>query len=519
MPSFLRLSGSRRLKAKKRPDNAASVRAFSFYYFITKPILLDQWKRCLYCGAPNDSTNYTCDCHTEASAQAYRTLGLRFQLSGAEIQGAQRAFQDYDFQDPRGMLQYPLIPNRQYAGEIGLQVGLTPLHLLKSFSKRSGVQVFIKDEGQNPSGCFKDRETLACLLNTRSKKLRRAVIYSSGNAAGSAALFARRQGMHLITFVPGDTYPEKIAYIQKCGSDVVVIGHAQTSFEEGFRQFVALNDTGAFESAGFDNWAVRNPFRVQGDKTTAVEIARQLLDQVHDPIPDVVIVPSANGSNLAGIWLGFKELLHLGITQKLPRMVVAGITHANPICKAVRAKEREQPVACDLSDLQEADARIGSIIVAEEGYDSVEAAKAVLESGGSAVEVGTSSIRKVMVRFLQRERRLAIQNGVLPEPASYIAMVAVQQLRNRRQLKQGERAVAIITGHGIKAQGTTRRLLRGFPGLQRTAHQIIGRKRQQSPVLGGSARAGRKKTVPADLGKLQQAFEQLYTANQTVPSL
>lgn len=473
----------------------------------------------MYCGAPNDSINYTCDCHTGGRSQAYRTLGLRFQLSASEIQGAHLAFQDYDFQDPRGMLQYPLIPNRAYADEVGLTVGLTPLHLLKSFSKGSRVQVFIKDEGQNPSGCFKDRETLACLLNTRRKGLRRAVIYSSGNAAGSAALFARRQQMHLITFVPGDTYPEKIAYIQKCGSDVIVIGKAQTSFEEGFRQFVALNDSGAFEAAGFDNWAVRNPFRVQGDKTTAVEIARQLLDQVHEPVPDVVIVPSANGSNLAGIWLGFKELFHLGIIRKLPRMVVAGIAHANPICKAVREREKERPVACDLSDLQEADAQIGSIIVAEEGYDSVEAAKAVLESGGAAVEVGTSSIRKIMVRFLQRERRLAVQQGVLPEPASYIAMAAVQQLRARRQLKQGERAVAIITGHGIKAQGTTRRLLRGFPGLQRTAHQVIGRKRQQSPVLVGSTRAGRKKAVPVDLQQLQRAFEQLRTSPKTAPAL
>lgn len=224
--------------------------------------------------------------------------------------------------------------------------------------------------------------------------------------------------MQLINFVPGDTYAEKITYIQKCGSDVVVLGKASTSFEEGFRLFVGLNEANVFEEAGFDNWAVRNPYRVQGDKTTAVEIARQLESQMHEPIPDVVIVPSANGSNLAGIWEGFNELKHLGITDKLPRMVVAGIANANPICKAVRMQEQDVPVACDLSGLQEQDAKIGSIIVAEEGYDSVEAAKAVLESGGTAVEVGTHNIRKVMVRFLHRERRLALKHGVLPEPAS-----------------------------------------------------------------------------------------------------
>lgn len=470
---------------------------------------MDQWKRCLYCGAENNTANYTCACISDEMAHAYRALGLRFQLTQQEIAEVNTAFHNYQFDDERGMLQYPLLPNREYAEGIDIQVGLTPLHLLKSFSKRSGVQVFIKDEGQNPSGCFKDRETLSCLLNTRRHKRNKAVIYSSGNAAGSAALFARRLGLQLITFVPGDTYAEKIAYIQKCGSDVVVVGKASTTFEEGFRLFVELNEANVFEAAGFDNWAVRNPYRVQGDKTTAVEIARQLQEQVHDAIPDVVIVPSANGSNLAGIWDGFKELKNLGITDRLPRMVVAGIANANPICKAVRIQEQKVPVACDLSDLQEKDGRIGSIIVAEEGYDSVEAAKAVLESGGTAVEVGTHSIRKVMVRFLHYERRLALKHCVLPEPASYIALAAVAQLRARRQLRFGEKAVAIITGHGIKAQGTTRRLLKGHTGLLRTAQQIICRKRRESPVFGGTGRTGRRSLVAANLQSLRATFHDL----------
>ena len=407
------------------------------------------------------------------------------------------------------MLQYPLLPNREYARETDLTVGLTPLHFLKSFSKRSGIEVYLKDEGQNPSGCFKDRETMSCLLNTRKHKWKRAVIYSSGNAAASAALIAKQQNIHLVTFVPGDTYSEKIAYIQKCGSDVIVVGKGNTSFEEGFRLFVQLNEANVFEDAGFDDWAVRNPYRVQGDKTTAVEIAKQLESMVQDPKPDAVIVPSANGSNLAGIWEGFKELKSLGITDRLPRMVVVGITKANPICKAVQLQEKRKPVTCDLSELQERDEKIGSIIVAEEGYDSVEAAKAVLESGGTAVELGAHHIRKVMVRFLQKERRLALKHNVLPEPASYLALAAVEQLRARRALRFGERAVAVITGHGVKAQRTTQSLLMGYPKLFGTARQIMGRKKQESPVLGGLSRMGHRKVVPADVEKLRSEFYSL----------
>ena len=91
-------------------------------------------------------------------------------------------------------------------------------------------------------------------------------------------------------------------------------------------------------------------------------------------------------------------------------------------------------------------------------------------------------------------------------------MAAVEQLRSRRKLRFGESAVAIVTGHGIKAQGTTRRLLKGYPGLLRTAQQIIGRKRRESPVLGGKARAGQRRVVAANLSAVQQAFHDLAEA-------
>jgi threonine synthase len=468
---------------------------------------VDQWKRCLHCGTLNEAANYSCTCGASWTDE-YRSVGLRFSLNRQEIEQTRRAFINYQFSKDQGMLQYPLLPHRAYAPDDLFAVGGTPLYQLDRLSDQHECNIYLKNEGDNPSGCFKDRETLACLLNSRRRGVEKAVIYSSGNAAASAALFAQQLGIQLITFVAGDTYGEKIRYIQEHGSDVVVVGSSETTFEEGFRLYAQLNAAGVFQKQGFDNWAVRNPYRVQGDKTTAVEIVRQLLSAGEKRVPDYVIVPSANGSHLAGLWRGFKELQRLGITQELPKMVVAGIKHANPICEAVRLEQEEKPIICTLEELQPKDAQMGSIIVAEEGYDSVEAARAVLNSGGVGVEVGAEAIRHSMEQLLQLEEERVLEQAILPEPASCIALSAVEQLRSRGILKPGALVVPVLTGHGAKAEGTIYNLLKGKPKLTRQVQLIVQKKKQQLQ-LRRAKQAGRRVNVPANYSKLRRAFLKL----------
>lgn len=200
----------------------------------------------------------------------------------------------------------------------------------------------MKNEGANPRGCFKDRETMLCLLNSKNNGFKKAVIYSSGNAA---AYYIERTVRQLLTFVAGDTYPEKINFIRSHGSDVVVIGDKETNFESDYRLFAKMGAAGLFANHNYDNWSVRNPFRVQGDKTIAVEIVKQLSEGKNAvKVPDYVIVPTANGSCLAGIWKGFKELKTAGIIPRLPKMIPTGINNANPVCKAVRLNNTKEPV-------------------------------------------------------------------------------------------------------------------------------------------------------------------------------
>jgi len=467
-------------------------------------------KVCLHCGKENHTDNYTCKCGSESWRKEYRSLDLEFKLDQQDARRARRSFRRYHFKSALGMLQYTLLPFvPRTLKKLKQTAGLTPLYRMDNLSEYYGSHIYIKNEGDNPSGCFKDRETMLCLINSKRKKSKRAVIYSSGNAAASASLFAQRAGMQMLTFVAGDTYEEKIEYIQNRGSDVIVIGDKHTNFEEGYRLFASLGQEGLFEQQQFDNWSIRNPYRVQGDKTTAIEIVKQISGNQEPWIsPDYVIVPTANGSCLAGIWKGFTELYELGLIDKLPSMVSVGIQFANPVFKAVLKKEVRRPMKGDIDKLEERDAQVGSTIVAEEGYDSVQAARAVLESNGYAVVVRRRHIRRAMATFLEMERQKAVEHAILPEPASFTALAAIRRLNKRGILQPEDKVVSIITGHGMKGADAIYDLAAGRKELLRTAREIISRRKNRmknSPNI----TKGRCLRVEASHDAIAKAFLEL----------
>lgn len=465
-------------------------------------------KKCLHCGEVLQSSSYNCDCSNEQWQDEYRSLDFRLQFEEEERQNIAQSFYDYSLDDQRGMLQYKALPNHNFLDDGLLTVGNTPLFRLEHLSKKWKTQIFIKSEGHNPSGCFKDRETLMCLLNSRSKGLNKAVIYSSGNAAASAAIFAQRNKLHLITFVSGDTYEEKIDFIRSHGSDVIVIGDSETNFEQGYRLFSRINAMGFYADLDYDNWSVRNPHRVEGDKTTAVEIIRQLGMDGQEPIvPDFVIIPTANGSCMAGMWKGFKELYELGVISRLPKMISAGITNANPVYKAVKTGNLTTPSVCDLSKLTGEDSDIGSIICAEEGYDSIQAARAVIESGGTAVEVGKTDIEETLRLLLQEETRLAVRENILPEPASLISVAAVAKMRKEVGIKPEHRVVSVITGSGVKSVSKIKELMPEDSRSTRIVESILAKKkREQYPA---ALQQGRRRNVPPDIEAIINAFNEL----------
>lgn len=462
---------------------------------------------CRYCHHENNTPDYSCNCRSDAWLSSYRTLYVDFDTEKLKDL-AQTSFRSYSLNHPRGILQYRLLPHEDQVKNEIPPVGLTPLYHMDSISKQASADIFLKDEGKNPSGCFKDRETTMCILNSRKRNLEKAVIYSSGNAAASAAHFSEKTEHGLIAFVPGDTYPEKIDYIRNHGADVIVIGDENTNFEQGYELFSQLNEQKIFARTGFDNWSVCNPYRVEGDKTIAIEIVKQLSGKSESPIvPDYVIVPTANGSCLAGIWKGFKELYETEIISKLPHMVSAGIDHANPTAKSVRLQETKKPVRCDVSKSPEADVEVGSIIVAERGYDSMEAASAVLQSGGEALEINTSDINQALVDFLELEQHQALDHRILPEPAGLTSLAGVSKMMDKGKISPSDRVVCISTGDGLKAQKTIHSLLREKSELLKKADQILETKKALHN--GNGTTPGKEIHLSADIDFLKQSFLEL----------
>lgn len=321
--------------------------------------------------------------------------------------------------------------------------------------------------------------------------------------------------MHLIAVLPGDTYPEKIDFIRDHGADVILIGDEQSSFEQGYRLYCQAdmhngrNNGKIPENSSYGDWSVRNPFRTVGDKTTAVEIVKQF--HGHNgkiSVPDYIIVPTANGSCLTGIWKGFEELYSLGIIDRLPKMVSAGIDNASPVYGAVQKKKTKTPFRCDPSKMKDEDKRIGSIIVAEEGYDSLEAARAVLESGGMAVEVGWKKIKKMLSLFLESEQKLVDQHDILPEPASLTALAAIEELKNQQKLKKNDdKVVAVLTGQGIKAKRKILELVDENPAEEKLVREIM--RRQEKTLFPKAGKRGGIINIKADENELQAAFHQL----------
>ncbi|MDZ7846920.1 MAG: hypothetical protein U5L96_09175 [Owenweeksia sp.] len=175
--------------------------------------------------------------------------------------------------------------------------------------------------------------------------------------------------------------------------------------------------------------------------------------------------------------------------------------------QAVQSGQYDEPVRCDLRKVDAKDARLGSIIMAEEGYDSIEAARAVRDSGGVAVEVSHGDIEDAYHQFLHLERTLAKDENLMPEPASVISIAAIKKLRKQVNLRREDKLVCLVTGSGFKARNKIREIMADDNKSLAMVDEIIARKRAlQYP---DASRRGRQLRVAPDEGAVREAFLKL----------
>jgi threonine synthase len=295
------------------------------------------------------------------------------------------------------------LPVGAHTPVVSLGEGSTPLLHAPRISRRLGVELYLKLEGANPTGSFKDRGMTVAISKALEGDAHAVICASTGNTAASAAAYAARAGIRAVVLQPaGAVASGKLAQARALGARVLEV---RGSFDEALS---AARELGARGTHVLVNSL--NPDRIEGQKTAAFEILEEL-----DGTPDALALPYGGGGNLTAYARGFDEA---GAT---PRFV------------AGEATQRSSTVA-------------SAIRIAAPAH-SATVADAVRASGGCVVTLTDEAI-------LEAWQELAREEGVFCEPASAAGLAALDSA----ELEPGSTVVCVITGHGLKDPETAARL-------------------------------------------------------------
>lgn len=301
-----------------------------------------------------------------------------------------------------------------------LNEGNTPLIYLEHLSKELGVELYVKTEGTNPTGSFKDRGMVMAVAKAKEEGSNTVICASTGNTSASAAAYAARAGMRCIVVIPeGKIAMGKLAQAVMYGAEVVSI---EGNFDDALTMVRNISER---EPITLVNSV--NPYRLEGQKTGAFEIC----DQLGGKAPDVLAIPVGNAGNISAYWKGFKEYNERKETG-LPEMRgfeaagAAAITHN-------RVFESPETIATAI--------RIGNPASWKLAVNAAE------ESKGKIDEVTDEEI-------VAAYQKLARTEGVFAEPASCASIAGVIKQLQTGEIKKGSTIVAILTGNGLKDPNT-----------------------------------------------------------------
>ncbi|KIQ95035.1 Threonine synthase [Anoxybacillus thermarum] len=298
---------------------------------------------------------------------------------------------------------------------LSLNEGNTPLIPLIHLSERLGVELYVKTEGANPTGSFKDRGMVMAVAKAKEEGSDTIICASTGNTSAAAAAYAARANMRCIIVIPdGKIALGKLAQAVMYGAEIVAI---QGNFDHALKMVRRLS-----EMAPVTLVNSVNPYRIEGQKTAAFEICEQL-----GQAPDILAIPVGNAGNITAYWKGFKQF-HEKHGTTLPQM--RGF-EAEGAAAIVRNKVIENPETIATA------IRIGNPASWE--Y----AVQAANESGGKIDEVTDAQI-------LDAYRLLAREEGIFAEPASCASIAGVMKQVESGEIAKGSRIVAVLTGNGLK---------------------------------------------------------------------
>lgn len=313
----------------------------------------------------------------------------------------------------------PVNPDKK----VSLKEGNTPLY--KSLRIGSGVkELYIKNEGMNPTGSFKDRGMTVAITRALERRFRSVICASTGNTAASLAIYAARAGIRGYVVVPdGAVALGKMAQARAAGAHIIKV---RGNFD------LALQMVKDFAKESSDAYLVNsvNPFRIEGQKTVAYEIIEEIGK------PDWITIPVGNAGNITALWKGLNELKKLGKIESLPKLLGVQASGASPIVKAFNNSSKTIEPVVSPSTLATA-IKIGN------PASWRRALKAVRESGGAMIEVSDD-------RIVEAQYLLASKEGIFVEPASAASVAGFLNASQSGLIRKDETVVSIVTGNGLK---------------------------------------------------------------------
>jgi threonine synthase len=314
---------------------------------------------------------------------------------------------------------------------VSLNEGGTGLHLCRRLAKHLGIrQLSVKNEGENPTGSFKDRGMTVGVTKAVELGVKSVICASTGNTSASLAAYAAKAGLKCAVLIPsGKIAYGKLSQAMIYGAKVIQVrGNFDESLDivlklsEKHRTIYLLNSI--------------NPFRIEGQKSLGFEIC----DQLNQEAPDRIIVPVGNAGNISAIWKGFSEFHELGVVEALPKMTGIQAAGAAPIAQAIKSGS-DVIVPVSAPETVATAIRIGAPVSWKK------AITAIRESHGTAETVTDEEI-------LSAQKMLARVEGLFVEPASASSIAGLIKLVENGTIDRDERIVCVTTGHGLKDPDT-----------------------------------------------------------------
>src|SRR5205809_5838501 len=302
--------------------------------------------------------------------------------------------------------------------------GGTPLLRGQKFG--DDVDLWVKDESQNPTQSFKARGMAVAVSMAKYLGATKLAVPSAGNAGGALAAYAARAGLEAHIFMPRDTPRANITECRELGAHLTLIDGLITDCSAEIARRKATE-------GWFDMSTLKEPYRIEGKKTLGYELAEQFDWQ----LPDVILYPTGGGTGLIGMWKAFDEMEALGwIGKERPRMFSVQAAGCAPIVRAFEAGEKnaaEFPDAHTIASGLRVPKAIGDFLVLN----------ILRQSNGGAIAIDD----KEMIRM---GREVGSREGLFVAPEAAACFAALKSLRSANKIGSGERVVIFNTGSGIK---------------------------------------------------------------------